>query len=138
MSTYPDVTLLSHTADVGFEIRAPSLEALFRAAAVTTMELVYGQKPTGDGSERTVDLTADDLPTMLRSWLRDLLWWSEVEGVATCDILSIDVGDEALTAKVVGTDSAPEPIREIKGVTLHRLVVEPRKRGWFCRVIFDV
>lgn len=132
------VELLSHTADVGFEIRAESLEALFRAAATTTMELVYGRAPAGGGVERGLELTADDRPTLMRAWLRELLWWSEVGGVATCTIVSIEIGDGELRARVVGTEAEAEPIREIKGVTLHHLVVEHRECGWFCRVIFDV
>ena len=43
-----------------------------------------------------------------------------------------------LEATVGGGPAEGQPIREIKGVTLHGLAAEPREDGWYGRVIFDV
>jgi SHS2 domain-containing protein len=148
---------LDHTADLGLEIRGPELSELFRRAALGAMWLVlerrpgrYGKEafPTLEGRSRSVELAEEDLPTLLRSWLRTVLLWDETEGFSVVEAKLILVpiplcdspGGQAfgLRGEVIGRfDSGPR-VREIKGVTLHGLRVERIEGGWLGRVIFDV
>jgi SHS2 domain-containing protein len=138
------VSLLDHTADVGMEVEAATLEDLLVRAARGLVRLLYGEGDTGGGAvplethERSLALSADDAPALLRSWLRELLWWDEMDGFS---FRSADFGELAvnhLEARVQLVKPGHEPIREIKGVTLHGLLAERRQRGWVARVIFDV
>ena len=97
---------------------------------------------------RKLELTEEDLPSLFRSWLRALLFWEETEGFVTTGatlaflpvpLCSASDGQAfALQARVEGgTDRGPR-IREIKGVTLHGLMLEQRGEGWYGRVIVDV
>jgi SHS2 domain-containing protein len=155
---------LDHTADVGLEVEASSLEellvragqgALWLALGSTGGANAAGERPHGDrsglegrgvGETRTLSLEADDREGLLRSWTRELLYWAEVEDFVAYRVLSLevegggDVGPDKLTvrARLQGGPSLSQPIREIKGVTWHGLVVEERPEGWFARVIFDV
>jgi SHS2 domain-containing protein len=153
----PGVRGLDHTADLGLEIRAPELSELFRRAALGAMWLVLERQPeqskqdplpTREGEERPVELAEEDLTTLLRSWLRTVLFWDETEGFVIVDSRLIllptplcnSPGGQAfgLRGEVVGRfDSGPR-VREIKGVTLHGLRVECLESGWFGSVIFDV
>lgn len=68
------VTELSHTADVGFELRAARLEGLFEAAA-DGLARARGASADPDaraGSE-DVTLSRPDLDRLLVAWLRELL-----------------------------------------------------------------
>lgn len=138
----PGVTLLDHTADVGMEVTASTLPALFTRAALGTLWLVEGDRdpasPATPSVPRHVTLSSADLPALLRSWLRELLHWRESEGVSFVGASFRTLSDVALEAEVMTAPAAGEPVREIKGVTLHGLVAERSGEGWFGRVIFDV
>jgi SHS2 domain-containing protein len=167
-SVPPGISFLDHTADVGVEVRAPSLPDLFIRSARGMAMLVYGADVAGDTvagddvvaeadtgtslattpapaatrrrppARRSVSLSAEDAPTLLRAWLRSLLGWLDAEGLC---LRSARFGALTGTRLEAVVDLAPdtrEPIREIKGVTLHGLVVERHGEEWRGRVIFDV
>lgn len=157
----PGVRGLEHAADLGLEVEAPTLPELFRRGALGAMWLVLereiGAEPHGGGFPppprdlpvtRNLDLVEEDLPSLFRSWLRTLLFWEETEEFVTGDAAlsfapvplcsAIDGQAFGLSARVRGVlDSGPR-VREIKGVTLHRLRVARAGEGWEGTVIFDV
>jgi SHS2 domain-containing protein len=154
----PGVRGLEHTADVGLEIEAPDLPELFGRAALGAMWLVL-ERSLGvdlatpgpvDAPEdpRTVELVEVDLPALLRSWLRTLLFWEETEGFVATGVsvkivpaplcASEDGSAFGLQARVAGKVDRGPRVREIKGVTFHDLQVERMEEGWQGRVIFDV
>lgn len=143
-SGIPGVSGLDHTADVGLAVEAPDLPGLFRRAALGLVELVYDGAPFDSGlpadgvRERTVSLTADDLPSLLRDWLREVLHWSQSEGFVVGDCTVRSLTETQLEVSVRGATEPTEPVREIKGVTLHGLEVERGESGWRGQVIFDV
>lgn len=145
----PGVRGLEHTADVGLEVEAPDLPQLFRRAALGATWLVLeGEVGPGAPEVRTLDLLEEDLPSLLRSWLRALLFWQEADGFAVTGaaLMFLPVplcssGDGqafGLRARVEGRLHPGPWVREIKGVTLHELRAEKREGGWYGRVIFDV
>ncbi len=143
---------LDHTADVGLEVKAPTLPELFRRGALGAMWLVLEREGTADpgssGQRRPVQLAEEDLSALFRAWLRTLLFWEETEGFVTLEaalsfapvpLCSAEDGQAfGLEARVSGlTDTGPR-VREVKGVTLHGLQVTQVEGGWMARVIFDV
>jgi SHS2 domain-containing protein len=146
----PGVAFLDHTADVGLDVVAPTLAELFIRAAAGMACLIHGADggaaaasadvpPAGaPPQERSLTLSADDLPALLRAWLRELLHWHEAEGLAVRGVRFDTLTPTGLEATVTLAPDTEEPMREIKGVTLHGLAVEHRDGGWAGRVIFDV
>ncbi len=137
---------LEHAADVGLEVEADTPVELFRRAALgmTHLLLDHVPGPQGGGEVRHVSLRSTELPDLLREWLREVLHLHESEGFALSSMnLSLSEGWE-LNAELLGVIDPTVPIREIKGVTLHRLRAELRARDetpgreWYGRVIFDV
>ena len=161
----PGVRELEHTADVGLEVTAPTLPEMFRRAALGAMWLVLGreaERPGGvapnphrdvpggfrapaEGTEsrehtRPVELVESDLPALLRSWLRALLFWEETDGFVVVDsvvalapapLCSSPTGQAfGLRAQVLGRYDHGSRLREIKGVTLHGLEVEREGDVW--------
>ncbi|MGW8266222.1 MAG: archease [Longimicrobiales bacterium] len=159
----PGVRGVEHTADVGLEVDAPTLPELFRRGALGTMWLVLEREMSGGGGSgrttspdasgsasdtRTLELTEEDLSSLFRAWLRALLFWEETEGFVPREMAvsfsPVPLGSAPdgqafrLTARVGGVVDGGPRVREIKGVTLHGLLVERVGNRWRGRVIFDV
>lgn len=145
MSAAPGgITFLDHTADVGMDVTAPSLEALFHRAALGMLALLrgYDDEPAPDGARepdatQRLELEAEDAAGLLAAWLKELLFLHEVHGADYTGATFHNLTGRALTARV-GTAPAAPAVREIKGVTYHELAVEESDDGWKARVIFDV
>lgn len=143
------VQALDHTADVGLVIRASDLPTLFSRSASGAMWLALERQPSGDMKEtRALALAEQDLATLLRAWLRTLLFWQETEGFVAEEI-SILLAPAptcsgpggpgfGLRAQIQGCIDTGPQVREIKGVTLHGLSVEEAPGGWEGSVVFDV
>ncbi|MFW5947567.1 MAG: archease [Gemmatimonadota bacterium] len=156
--SHEGIRFLDHTADVGMDVIAPSLEALFRRAAAGMAALLRGaddelevpdrpapgeaggqQVGAGQadaGPRELVEVTADDVTGLLAAWLKELLYLHETRGVEIAGAVFDRLTDTALVARVATRAAAP--VREIKGVTHHELTVERAGEGWRARVIFDV
>jgi SHS2 domain-containing protein len=152
---YTGVRAIDHTADVGIEVRASTLEGLFDRAARGALALVAGEDDVerASGNERAADeaqdsqrvherrdieLDSDDVAGLLALWLRELLFIHEVHGLAYEGGRFDALDERRLRATVdVGRDSR-RPVREIKGVTYHGLEAIRDAQGWRARVIFDV
>lgn len=138
MSPPPGVEAFDHTADVGIRVAAPNLPELFRRAGLGAIWMAVGQVPSQLSETRTLRLEAGDLESLLRSWMRELLYWQEVEGFAAAEIEVLAVDATRLEARVDGGAAPDHPVREIKGVTWHGLVVEEAPGACRAQVIFDV
>lgn len=152
------VRFLDHTADVGFDLAAPTLAGLFHEAALAMLALLRGDEevaPAGGdrgrgegasssaspGPTRTLDLAAPDGPRLLADWLRELLFLHEVEGLDYQDAAFRHLGPQGSGWRVHGAIRlrvGGEAVREIKGVTYHEMALDQTPDGWSARVIFDV
>lgn len=129
---------IPHTADVGIEVTAPSLAELFRRATLGALWMAFEAIPDDRVERRVLRVTGEDHAELLRAWLREILYWAEVEAFVTAELVDLRVADGLAEAHAVGGQAPAEAVREIKGVTWHGLVVEEREGGWFARIIFDV
>lgn len=139
----PGVISMDHTADLALEVTAANPEELLGRAAAGMFHLLLERRTGREDEARPLDLRAADPASLLRNWLRELLFWHDTEGFAPAafEFRRLRFGEEsesALEAVVHGGVEDAPPVREIKGVTLHGLVAEPRDDGWFARVVFDV
>jgi SHS2 domain-containing protein len=136
------VSALDHTADVGLELWAPDFPELLRRATRGLAWLLLERTPPAPSEQRALHLRAPNPSLLLRELLRELAWWHDAEGCVVADLGDVRVADtgeaSTLSARARVVRLAGEPVREIKGVTLHGLVAEPRGGGWYGRVIFDV
>jgi SHS2 domain-containing protein len=149
---------IPHTADIGIRVRGETVEALFVNAARAMFQILIGKRAAGaeDGAASApgstwdpIALYADDLPTLLRAWLAELLYGLVADGRVGVDF-SIDLlagptagreGGYALEASVRTEpyDSRRHVLEtELKAVTYHQLRVEQRGNRWEAEVIFDV
>jgi SHS2 domain-containing protein len=147
------VSFLDHTADVGFDVEAPTLEGLFVAAAHALNDLILGMDEPGAGEDtgerpgpakqpasRDADLHFDavDTAALLADWLRELVFLFETEAVLMRAVHFRQLDERRLHATVELGPPVRRPVREIKGVTYHGLDVRQTDGIWHARVILDV
>ena len=139
------IRMLDHTADVGFELEAPTLEALFDEARQALLMTLFEEPPKGGEEERLVRLSGPDRETLLVRWINELVFFVQEESfVPTGAELRIREDSEkalSLEARLLGVPLDLEGHGwqgEIKSATFHGLDVRRGREGWQTRVILDV
>jgi len=137
---------LDHTADVGFDLEAPSLEELFQGALKGLLDVMFTSPPQGGRKRRRLSLSAEDLETLLVRFLNELIYLIQTKGFvpgrARIRVEEVE-GEEngyRLAATLFG-----EPFQEgfgfqgeVKSATFHGLSVRKEDGRWKARVILDV
>jgi len=138
-------TTFDHTADVGLDARADSLEQLLTALADGLRRVIHQPDGVDPRQTRTLQLEADEIETLTV----DLLWQlMDLIQVELFLIASVEVqvaqlsGACRLEARVAGEpyDAGRHVFNtEIKAVTYHLLQVRQDEQGvWRGRVILDL
>ena len=128
---------IEHTAELQLELHARSEAAVFREAVHALRELLEEDEPaTGDRVERAVEAEAPDRGALLAEWLAELVFLAETEGLVPDDARDLVVGEDSVTAVVVGR--ACEPRHLVKAVTYHDLELHRDRDGWRGNVVLDV
>jgi SHS2 domain-containing protein len=133
--------LLAHTADIGLEATAPTVEELFVVAARGLKNLMFGDSPTIATLHCEVALEAGDTAELLVAWLNEILVFSETTHAVPASFQIHDFKNCSLTATLAGEpfDPSRHAVERIaKAVTYHQLVVEERAGGWYARVYIDL
>ncbi len=129
---------LEHTADAAIRVWGRDLAELFANAA-------YGlaaQQAEDPGAvrptvEHSVELQAYDAETLLVTWLGELLYWGERDGVV---FVEFDVREATPTHLLAVARGGPPPEyrRYVKAVTFNDLEIVPTEEGYEATVVFDV
>ncbi len=137
----PDVAI----ADVAFRAWAPTLEAVFRQAALATLEVMVDDVSTVRARERReVDLTARNEELLLLDFLGELIFHKDAEALLLApERLAIEPQREGwrLSGVLAGEPIDPErhPLdADVKAVTLHRFRLERTDEGWEAEAVLDV
>lgn len=160
-----DARWLDHTADVGADLVADDLPALFRGALDALVAVMLETPPMTPDGERTIRLSASTREQLLVRWLEEWVFLVQsarrVPVDAALDIREPDAVALApeqpadhraherdgspdgwrLTARV--RDATLDPVEhgwlgEVKGATFHGMRIEREGDRWRARVVFDV
>ena len=135
---------LDHTADVGFDLEAGSLEELFASAAVAFTGTITDAAALRAAESRSVRLAADDRELLLVEWLEELLYLLDAESMLFGRAeVTVDEGEGTvmLEATLHGEPFDPERHEQkvaVKGITYHGLEVRRDGERWRARVILDI
>ena len=138
----PLVREIEHTADLGFEVEAPTLEALFERAGLGLTGFMVDLAAVAPRTTATFAVAADGLAELLHDFLQALLVRLQTEGFVAAELAVRLDGTTRVEARATG--EALDPARhgfrgELKAVTYHELAVRERPGGgWWARVIVDV
>jgi SHS2 domain-containing protein len=134
---------IDHTADVGLRVTTSSLNELFAEAGWALFELVVANlSESHPTQERTIELAADDLETLLFDWLSELLFVFETEALVLSRFeVQVDETACTLRARVQGQALSLDRHalgHEVKAVTYHQLSVHRHADDWQAQVILDI
>jgi SHS2 domain-containing protein len=137
-ATYREI---EHTADVGIEITAGNLPALFASAGEALYTLIVDPTTVNRQQDMNISATGNDPEEMLHAWLCELLALFNVQRFVGkhCEIARLEGGE--VQGRIGGEKLDLERHAfhtEIKGVTYHDFKVWQEAGTWRATVIFDV
>jgi SHS2 domain-containing protein len=132
---------VAHTADVGFEVEAPTLAECFERAALGLACTLADAEGIAARARREVAVAAKDRVALLHDFLHALLLLAQVDAFILEGVEVTAIDERSVRAIVAGERLDPARHRlhgEVKAVTWHGLSVERRGDAWRARVILDV
>jgi SHS2 domain-containing protein len=133
--------VFDHTADLGVEVSAATLEGLYAAAAFALFDLLTDLTTVRAGNGREIVVTGEDPADLLVNFLRETLYMWNGGGFLIKTCLIREVTPQRLKALLRGEtfDSGRHRMKqEIKAVTYHRASVCEKVEGFVAKVVFDV
>ena len=133
--------VFNHTADLGVEMSAGTVEELYAAAAFALFDLLTDLSTVRAGIAREIVVTGEDPADLLVNFLREILYMWNGGGFLVKTCLVREVTPRRLKTLLRGEffDPARHRIKqEIKAVTYHQATVCETEEGWVARVVFDV
>lgn len=128
---------VEHTADVALRVWGEDLACLFASAARGMAWLITDPDAVPQTVTHAVELAAGDAETLLVTWLGELLYLNEREGVVLTVFDLEEVTPTCLRGKARG-GPAPAIRYHIKAVTFSDLRIQPGPCGLETTVVFDV
>jgi len=129
-----------HTADIGMVAFGATLKEAFENAAYGMFDMMVAVEETAESRQTEVRVEAEDVEGLLVSFLSELLFVFETEGIVLKRFEIVDWDERTrLVARAWG-DLLEEQERraQIKAVTYHGLGVQETTEGYEVRVVFDV
>lgn len=125
-----------HTADWELEVWAPDLAGLLEQAARGMYSLSATRLKSKPRLERNIQFSAYDSETLVVTFLQELLFLGEIEGIGF-DTFTVHVKDLEVNA-ILGGAPIDSRMKEIKAVTYHNISVTQNDEGVKVRIVFDV
>jgi SHS2 domain-containing protein len=132
---------IDHTADLGIEVEADTLDDLFRRSGLALFSLMVSLDGVEAREEREEVVQAEGWEDLLHDWLSCLLHRFLQEGFIAAMITIDEIDAAHIRARLAGEKldyDRHEFETEIKAVTYHQLSVACEDGRWRARVIFDV
>ena len=136
-----DYRVFDHTADLGVEVSAATVEELYAAAAFALFDLLTDLSTVRAGITREIVVTGEDQADLLVNFLREVLYLWNGGGFLIKTCLVREITPQRLKALLRGERFDPSRHRikqEIKAVTYHQASVCETDKGWVAKVVFDV
>lgn len=134
-------TVFDHTADLGIEVTAPTLDLLL-ADAARGLTAVIVADPAGIEPRREdlFQVSGTDPVWLLADWVGDVLAAFEIGRMLYRDFV-VTVGPAGLQARARGETYDPARhalAHEVKAVTQHLLDVRRSASGWQATFVVDI
>jgi len=133
--------IIEHTADVGIVAYGLDLKEAFANAAYAMFTLIADLGGVREGICHQIEVEAEDEESLLVSWLNELLYLFDVEGIIFKRFEVIELSETGLKAEGYGEqiDKARHSLRAgVKAATYHMLRIGKDDKHYRAQVIFDV
>ncbi len=132
---------IDHTADVGIEFMADSLEELYQGGGEIFCDLVCDRQSIRGVHQKTLEIKKPSWEEKFQGLLNELLYLFDADHFLFSSVKVQVINEEKLVVTLEGEkiDPARHQIKlGIKGATYHQLKVWEENGKWKGRVIFDV
>ena len=141
MATGAHVEALDHTADVGLVVRADAPDVAFAAVAEAMVDIMVNREQVEEAESWQVEVEADGWEDLLVTWLEEVLYRFEMDGLVPHSCHVDAISPTHLLATLCGEHldrDKHEMGVQIKAVTYHQLRAEETGEGFEIRVILDI
>ncbi len=134
----------SHTGDVGVQVHADSLDALFADAALALTDTVTDRRLVTGARQTAVELRSTAVDLLLIDWLNELIFRFDTEGllIACARVVVTGGGDDwTVRGTVEGEtiDAGRHSVKTVvKAATYHALEVTRSRSEWRATFVLDV
>jgi SHS2 domain-containing protein len=131
--------LIEHTADMGLKAYGKDLPEAFANAAYGMFSIIAELDSIKEMEMRRVEVSADDMESLLFEWLNSLLYYFDVETLIFKRLDIAEFSENHLVAQCWGEkyDLARHRLKlGVKSATYHMLEVDRKQNQ--VQVIFDV
>jgi SHS2 domain-containing protein len=132
---------IDHTADLGFELWAPTLEGLYAEGVRALGGLCYDRAAVRPAQTRALEVSGANLEERLVRWLQEVYLLLETELWLTADAAEVQVSGDVVRGELAGEPYDPQRHTlhtEIKAITYHGLEVVRTGELWRTTVVVDV
>jgi len=132
---------IDHTADLGFELWAPTLEGLYAEGARALGGLCYERSAVRPAQTRALEISGANLEERLVRWLQEVYLLLEAELWLTADVVDLHAAGDSVRGEIAGEpyDAQRHTLHtEIKAITYHGLEVARDGDLWRTTVVVDV
>jgi SHS2 domain-containing protein len=132
---------LDHTGDLGIRVWAANVKEIFQEAARALFDIITDLDKVEVRITREVTVQGPGRDELLVTWLSELLYLHEVEGLLFCDFELTEIGERGAKGMAMGEefDEGRHAIKtSIKAVTYHQLEIKEKDGLWQAQVIFDI
>ena len=134
---------LEHTADIGVEVEAESLEQAFSEAGIALFEIMTDTAAFQPIERADVKATGEDLQSLLYSYLEELIYIFDTHAlvIVSVEVSRITTDPFAIEAEAWGEKFDPERHESrtgVKAITYHRMVVRTKGKRKVLRYFVDI
>ncbi len=127
---------VEHTADLELEVWAPDFLSLLEQAARGMYTLSGLTMRDDQRVKHSLEVHAHDRESLLVSFLTELIYLNETEGLAF-DTFDLELDGCTLHAHLEGAPIQHQA-KEIKAATYHKLAIREEDEGLKVNVVFDI
>jgi SHS2 domain-containing protein len=136
----PNFEFIDHTADIGIIAYGNSIEEVFVNAAYGMFSLIADLEKVAEVISQQVIAEAPDQEELLVTWLNELLYLFEAEGVIFSRFEIVDLKQQYL--RVMAHGEKVDPVRhnlkvQVKAATYHQLKLE-KGNNFRAQIILDL
>lgn len=135
-------SIIDHTADIGFEVRADDKSSLFSKSAYAMTDLMVDSESISATKEIRVSVyDSFDMESLFIAWLSEILFHFETKRFLLSEVKSLCFQNNVLYAVLSGeryNESKHSVKMTFKAPTYHRLKVGREGSEWVAKVIMDV
>lgn len=135
--------ILEHTADVKFRAKGTTKKEAFSEAVKAFSEIV-GAEPNAGETRHKVNITSENLNTLLYDFLGELIYLQDTEDVVVTHADSMEIkkqdDDTWRLESVIWTDPILNSMSllDIKAPTYNEMVIDHEGQNWVLEAVMDI